>query len=85
MKHNDWGKEKQKLRGRVTKVMQRLQIRKGKKYIKKMEPKCRHLWIRKDASKIRDPWEVFDDYKFYNCAKCRKEILVWEFVIYGSK
>ena len=50
-----------------------------------MEVKCQPLWIRKDGSKITDPWEIADDHKLHNCAKCRKEKVVWEFVIYGSR
>ena len=44
-----------------------------------------HFWIRKDGSKITDPWEIVYDHKRYNCTKYRKEKTVKESVIYGSK
>ena len=50
-----------------------------------LELKCWPLWIRKDGSKITDPWEIVDDHKLHNCAKGRKEKVVWKFLIYGSK
>ena len=47
--------------------------------------KYQHLWIRKDGSKTTNPWEIVDDLKRHNCAKCYNEKAVKEFVIYGSK
>ena len=50
-----------------------------------LESTYQHLWIRKDGSKITDPWEVVDDHKHYTCNKCGKVKSVKKFVIYGSK
>ena len=43
-----------------------------------------HLWARKDVSKIINSLKIVDDYK-HICVKDRKEKVVREFVIYGSK
>ena len=37
-----------------------------------LELRNQHLWIRKDGSKIPNPWEIIDKHKRHNCAKCRK-------------
>ena len=50
-----------------------------------MESTYKHLWIRKDGSKITDPWEIVDDHKDHTCDKCRKEKSVKEFVVHSSK
>ena len=52
---------------------------------KALELAYQHLWIKKDGSKITDPWKIVHDHKHYACDKCRKEKLVKEFAIYGSK
>ena len=52
---------------------------------KTLELTYQHLWIRKDGSKVTDPWEIVDDHKRHNCTKCKKEKAVKEFAIYGSK
>ena len=78
-------KEKKRKRGRVTKPCENCNLEKAKIINKIFELKCWHLCIRKDGSQITDPWEIVDDHKLHNCAKCRKEKVVWEIVIYDSK
>lgn len=43
---------------------------------KTLEFKYHHLWIRKDGSKIAGLWQIVDDHKCHNCAKCKKEKVV---------
>ena len=72
----NWVKRNKNEEAGLVKSCKNCNLEKAKNIFKKLEPKCRHHWIRKDGRKITDPWEVFDDYKLYNCAKCRKEKLV---------
>ena len=43
---------------------------------KTLEFTYHHLWIRKYGSKITDLWQILDDHKRHNCAKCKKEKVV---------
>ena len=43
------------------------------------------MWIRKDGSKSTDLWDIVDDHNRHDCAKCRKEKVAREFMMYGSK
>ena len=52
---------------------------------KALELTYQHLWTRKDSRKFKNQCEIIDDHKHNNCAKCRKEKVVREFAIYGSK
>ena len=51
---------------------------------KALELTYQHLLIRKDGSKIADPWEIVDDQNCHSCGKCKKAKVVRKFVIYGS-
>ena len=60
-----------------------LEMHQNKK--KTLKLRYRNLQMRKDHSKITDPYEVVDDHNCLNCIECRKEKSVKEFVTYGSK
>ena len=60
----------------------------SKKYEEKkkvLELGHEYLSIRRDGSKITDPWEIVDDRKHHAFDKRGKEKSVKGFVIYGSK
>ena len=52
---------------------------------KELELTCQYLRIRKHGSKTTNSWEIVEDLKRHNCAKCKKEKAVKELVICGSK
>ena len=70
---------------RLAKSCRECNSKKSDEKKKALELEYQHLWIRKDCTKITDPWEIVDDHNDRTCDKCRKEKSVKEFAIYGSK
>ena len=80
---SEFNQIKRKYEVRLTKSFRDCNFKKSEEKRRTLESTYQHLWIRKDGSKITDPWEIVDE--DHTCDKCRKEKSVKEFVIYGSK